>query len=141
MLNPLFRLNDKNIANNAIAIWISTINISNELYLFLFLSLFESKFSLRMCIKYSVIYYYKQIFKSYPKYFVEFDSGVQDLSTRPRRRVNSPIFYIVYTPFFAGVARIAGGARLYTTPCHLPAVVPSERFLYTGYAKNGTQYN
>tara|TARA_B100001113_G_scaffold287223_1_gene242864 strand:+ start:500 stop:877 length:378 start_codon:yes stop_codon:yes gene_type:complete len=125
--------------------------MSNELDLFLFLSLFESKFSLRMCIKYSVIYYYKQIFKSYPKYFVEFDSGVQDLSTRPRLRVNSPIFYIVYTPFFAGVARIAGGARLYTAPCHLPAVVPSlpavpavlpsERFLYTRYAKNGTQYN
>ena len=125
--------------------------MSNELDLFLFLSLFESKFSLRMCIKYSVIYYYKQIFKSYPKYFVEFDSGVQDLSTRPRLRVNSPIFYIVYTPFFAGVARIAGGPGLYTTPCHLPAVVPSlpavpavfpaERFLYTRYAKNGTQYN
>ena len=92
----------------------------------------------------SQTYYVNIWFKSYnifKSYFFIGASGVQDLLAIGL--VNFIVFYYLgLTPVFAGIFRLAGSTRLYTTLYHILALNLSlsfpetaERFLYTGYAK------
>tara|TARA_X000000368_G_scaffold419018_1_gene421557 strand:- start:2935 stop:3267 length:333 start_codon:yes stop_codon:yes gene_type:complete len=107
-----------------------------ELDLFLFLSLFESKFSLRICIKYSVIYY--------KQYLNPIQNPLGDLiSLTPRACDGRGSVGVIFKLLFTLILTPPPSHAFFD---HVPLprttiLVSAERFLYTGYAKNGTQYN